>query len=104
MLGRLKANSIAYFYYSLTFVKYGGEGWIRTIEGLRRQIYSLVHLAALVPHQILRQQNLIPKLLSKFRNLKGTDISGRGIYGKEDFSFGFVVFDCNAAIRASRRG
>jgi hypothetical protein len=28
----------------------GGEGWIRTIEGLRRQIYSLVHLAAMVPH------------------------------------------------------
>ena len=29
----------------------GGEGRIRTFEGLRRQIYSLIHLAALVPHR-----------------------------------------------------
>ena len=33
------------------FGKNGGEGWIRTTEGLRRQIYSLIHLAALVSHQ-----------------------------------------------------
>ena len=31
--------------------KYGGQGRIRTFEGVSRQIYSLFHLTALVPAQ-----------------------------------------------------
>ena len=45
------ANSIAY-------LLNGGEGWIRTTEGSRRQIYSLVHLATLVPHRIANNMEL----------------------------------------------
>gem|GEM_PF-2200230 len=33
-------------------IKNGGERWIRTTEGIRRQIYSLLHLAALVSHHL----------------------------------------------------
>ena len=47
-----------------SYSKTGGEGRVRTFEGLRRQIYSLIHLATLVPHRIpelgaLRRQSKI---------------------------------------------
>ncbi len=42
----------------------GGEGWIRTTEGSRRQIYSLVHLATLVPHLAIFSENCSPEATS----------------------------------------
>jgi hypothetical protein len=38
--------------YFMRVFSFGGWGWIRTIEGKNRQIYSLMHLAALQPNHI----------------------------------------------------
>ena len=39
----------------LSFVREGGQRWIRTTEGVSQQIYSLPHLATLVFARLLRE-------------------------------------------------
>ena len=44
---------------TITMAESGGEEWIRTIEGISQQIYSLPRLATSVPlHQQLKQNQL----------------------------------------------
>ena len=52
-LGRLVLYQLSYT--RLIISKSGGAGWIRTIEGIHRQIYSLLPLATREPRHILME-------------------------------------------------
>lgn len=42
----------------LRVAKDGGPGWIRTSEGISRQIYSLMRLATSLPTHVMQRKNM----------------------------------------------
>ena len=53
-LGRLVLYQLSYTRFHFLNVKDGGERWIRTIEGIHRQIYSLLPLATRQSRHVIK--------------------------------------------------